>query len=130
MPARREAGKAGSRCAAREAMHAAIERLNRYLRGWTAYFGIQELRELFWRIDPWIRNRLRSRQLAKWRKPGRFQRVMIAAGVPVRRARRTWLAMRSWRSVRREEVRIILGLEWFRKIGLVFLNDNSPAPSE
>jgi RNA-directed DNA polymerase len=111
-------------------MYAAIQRLNRYLRGWVAYFGVQQFRELFGRIDPWIRNRLRSMQLAKWKKPGKFQRVMIAAGVPPWRARKTWVAMKAWRSVRREEVRIILGLDWFRKIGLVFLNDYTPAPSE
>ncbi len=111
-------------------MHAAIQRLNLYLRGWVAYFGVQEFRELFGRIDPWIRNRLRSMQLAKWKKPRKFQRVMIAAGYPARRARRIWVAMRAWRSVRREEVRTVLGLDWFRKLGLVFLNDHTMAPTE
>lgn len=111
-------------------MYEAIQRPNRRLRGWVAHFGVQEFRELFWRIDPRIRNRLRWMQLAKWKKPGKLQRVMIAAGVPVGRARRTWVAMRSWRSVRREEVRIIRGLQWFCRIGLVSLNDDTPAPSE
>ena len=110
-------------------MHAAIGRLNLYLRGWAAYFGIQEFRGLFGRIDPWIRNRLRSMQLSKWKKPGKFQRVMIAAGYSVRRARRTWVGMKAWRSVLRDEVRMVLGLEWFRTLGLVFLNDYTLAPT-
>ena len=111
-------------------MHAAIARLSKYLRGWAAYFGIQEFKELFGRIDPWIRTRLRSMQLAKWKKPKKFQRVMIAAGFPVERARRTWVAMRARRSVRREEVRMVLSLQWFRNHGLVFLNDYTMAPTK
>jgi RNA-directed DNA polymerase len=111
-------------------MYAAIGRLSRYLRGWVEYFGVQEFKGRFERIDPWIRDRIRSMQLAKWKKPRKFQRVMIAAGFPVWRARRTWVAMGAWRSVCRPEVRIVLGLQWFRKQGLVFLNDYATAPTE
>jgi hypothetical protein len=56
------------------------EKMNKYLRGWVGYFGIQELKYLFRDLDDWIRSRLRSMQLKKWKKPGKFQRVMIKAG--------------------------------------------------
>ena len=69
-------------------------------------------------------------QLSRWKKPKKFQRVMIKAGFPVWRARRTWVAMRAWHSVRRAEVLIVLGLEWFRRQGLVFLNDYTMTPTK
>jgi hypothetical protein len=60
--------------------------------------------------------------------PKKFQRAMIAAGVPVRRARRVWVAMRSWQSASRREVLRVLDLDWFRSLGLVFLQDYLAAP--
>ncbi len=104
-------------------MYSAIQKLSEYLQGWVAYFRVQQFKELFERIDPWIRARLRSMQLAKWKKPGKFQRAMIAAGFPAWRARRTWVRMAAWRSVNRKEVKIVLCREWFRRMGLVFLID-------
>jgi hypothetical protein len=66
-------------------------------------------------------------QLAKWKKPKKFQRAMINAGVPVWRARRVWVAMRSWQSANRREVLRVLNADWFRSLGLVFLQEYSAA---
>ena len=109
-------------------MHAAIQKLSRYLRGWAAYFRVQEFK-LLGQIDPWIRRRLRSMQLAKWKKPRKFQRLMISAGFSPGEARGTWVAMRAWRSSRRKEVQIVLDSRWFRKMGLVFLSDYTLTPT-
>ncbi len=68
-------------------------------------------------------------QLAKWKKPKKFQRVMIHACTPVWRARRIWVAMRSWQSASRREVLRVLDLHWFRSLGLVFLQDYLAAPT-
>jgi len=68
-------------------------------------------------------------QLAKWKKPKKFQRAMIQAGIPVWRARRVWVAMRSWQSASRREVLRVLDLDWFRRLGLVFLQDYLAAPT-
>lgn len=38
-------------------------------------------------------------------------------------ARRTWLRMNKWQSVMRKEVRFVMHLDCFRKLGLVFLHD-------
>jgi group II intron reverse transcriptase/maturase len=111
-----------------KSMERIIEELNRYLRGWATYFRIQEFKRLFGSLDDWVRGRLRSMQLAKWKKPKKFQRAMIAAGVPVWRARRVWVAMRSWQSASRREVLRVLDLDWFRSLGLVFLQDYLAAP--
>lgn len=104
-------------------MHQIIEQLNEYTRGWVSYFGIQEFRMLFRDLDGWIRSRLRSMQLKKWKKPRKFQRMMIRVGFKPYAARRVWVRMNKWQSVRRKEVRFVMSLKWFRRQGLIFLHD-------
>ena len=50
-----------------------------------------------------------------------------AAGVDQMRARRVWVAMRSWQSANRREVLRVLNADWFRSLGLVFLQEYSAA---
>ena len=104
-------------------MYQVIRELSEYLRGWVGYFGIQEFKYLFRDLDAWIRSRLRSMQLKKWKKPGKFQRIMIKAGFDPQQAHRVWIKMNRWQSVMRPPVRFVLNLEWFRARGLVFLHD-------
>jgi len=104
-------------------MYQVIRELSEYLRGWVGYFGIQEFKYLFRDLDAWIRSRLRSMQLKKWKKPGKFQRIMIKAGFDPPKAHRVWLKMNRWQSVMRPPVRFVLNLEWFRARSLVFLHD-------
>lgn len=104
-------------------MHQIIQDLNQYLQGWVGYFGIQEFKKLFGDLDGWIRSRLRSMQLKKWKNPHKFQRIMIASGFKPQEAHRVWIRMNKWQSVNRRAVRFVMNLKWFRKQGLVFLND-------
>jgi RNA-directed DNA polymerase len=104
-------------------MYEVIRGLNEYLEGWVGYFRIQEFQKIFKELDGFIRSRLRSMQLKKWKKPTKFQRMMIRAGFPVTEARRTWVKMDAWRSVMRTPVRILLDLKWFRRQRLLFLHD-------
>ena len=107
-----------------------IHELNQYLRGWSSYFRIQEFRMLFRDLDAWIRSRVRSMQLKKWKNPQKFQRVLINAGFNPQEARRIWVRMNKWQSVTRKEVRFVLNLQWFRKRGLFFLHDFTGAQSQ
>jgi len=111
-------------------MYQNIQELNEYLRGWVGYFKIQEFKYLFRDYDGWIRSRLRSMQLKKWKNPRKFQRIMINAGVDPHKAHRTWVRMAKWQSVMRREVRFLMNLEWFRKAGVLFLHDFTQATSE
>ena len=104
-------------------MIAVIRDLSEYLGGWVNYFRIQEFRKVFGELDTFIRNRLRSMQLKKWKKPKKFQRMMIRAGYRVDEAKRTWVKMNKWQSVARLPVRFVLNLAWFRRRGLLFLDD-------
>lgn len=104
-------------------MHQVIQELNVYLRGWVGYFRIQEFRILFRDLDGWIRSRLRSTQLKKWKNPRKFQRMMIRAGYKPYQAHRVWIKMNRWQSVMRKEVRFVMNLQWLRRQGLIFLHD-------
>jgi len=110
-------------------MYQVIHELNKYLRGWVGYFGIQEFKYLFRDLDAWIRSRLRSTQLKKWKKPKKFQRIMIMAGFDPNAAHRTWIKMNRWQSVMRPPVRFVMNLDWFRQRGLVVLHDSTIALS-
>jgi len=100
-----------------------IRDLSQYLRGWVEYFRLQEFRQVLKELDQFTRSRLRSMQLKKWKKPKKFQRIMIRAGYPVAEAKRTWVKMNKWQSVARRPVRFVLNLVWFRRRGLLFLDD-------
>lgn len=108
-------------------MYQLIEAINSYMQGWISYFRIQEFKYLFRDFDAWIRSRLRSIQLKKWKNPRKFQRIAIKSGVRPQEARRTWLRMNKWQSINRKEVRFVMNLAWFRKLGLVFLHDSTLA---
>lgn len=110
-------------------MDRVIERLNLYLRGWAEYFRVQQFKKLFGELDGWIRSRLRSMQLKKWKKPRKFQRVMVAAGLAPDQAHRTWIRMARWQSVMRREVRFVLNVDWFKNIGLISLQEFSQSAS-
>ncbi len=105
-------------------MHQIIQDLNEYLRGWLSYFRLQEFRMPFRDLDGWIRSRLRSMQLKKWKKPGKFQRMMIKAGFDPEDAQSVWIKMDRWQSVYRRPVRFVMNLKWFRSQGLIFLFDH------
>ncbi len=104
-------------------MKQVIKKLNEYLRGWVGYFGVQEFKIIFRDYDGWIRSRLRSMQLRKWKKPKRFQKAMIEAGYKAAEALQTWVRMKKWHSTHRREVRFVMNRKWLRSLGLIFLND-------
>jgi RNA-directed DNA polymerase len=104
-----------------------IEQLNEFLRGWVGYFRVQEFKKIFGTLDGWIRSRVRVVQLKKWKDPRKFQRIMIAVGYAPDYAHRIWVRMNRWQSVTRREVRFVMGLDWFRRMGLISLQDFSPS---
>ena len=111
-------------------MYQIIQDLNAYLKGWIGYFKVQEFKNILKIFDGWIRSRLRSMQLKKWKNPHKFQRIMIKAGFKPQEARRVWVRMNKWQSVDRTPVRFVMNLKWFRGQGLFFLDDFTRKPSE
>ncbi len=112
-------------------MRQVIDQLNVYLEGWIGCFRIQEYRTVLRPLDEFIRKRLRSMQLKKWKRPKKFQRMMIRlAGYSPQEACRTWVQMGKWHSIRRPVVRFTLSNRWFRRQGLIFLDDYALKTSE
>jgi group II intron reverse transcriptase/maturase len=105
-----------------------IQKLNEYIRGWGNYFMIQEYAGVFDKLDKWIRIRLRSMQLKKWKKPKRFQTMLIKAGFHPDEAKKVWVKMDKWRSAKRMEVQFVLTPNWFNEIGLFSLDSIMKGP--
>ncbi len=70
-------------------MYQIIQELNEYLQGWVGYFRVQEFKQIFRKLDEFTRSILRSMQLKKWKKPKKFQRMIIRAGYKAVEANKT-----------------------------------------
>ena len=96
------------------------ERLNPTLRGWGRYFGIGFSKNLFIKLDAWVRRRLRMIQLRSWRKVNKLHKEL---------RKRNWkeelprIRMTKWRSSKCRPVHHALPVERFREVNLVFLVD-------
>jgi len=75
----------------RVSMAVRIDALNRFTRGWTAYFALADTPSVFEELDEWLRRRLRQVRWKEWKKPGGRCRGLIACGIPAWQARK-WAA--------------------------------------
>jgi len=48
---------------------------------------------------------------------------MPRAGLPTADSKRTWIKMDKWQSVTRPVVKFVMNLKWFRRTGLIALDD-------
>ncbi|OFV84788.1 MAG: group II intron reverse transcriptase/maturase [Acidobacteria bacterium RBG_16_64_8] len=70
----------------RVSMTVRIAALNRFTRGWTAYFALADTPSVFEELDEGLRRRLRQVRWKEWKKSrGRF-RGLIAHGIPPQKA--------------------------------------------
>ncbi len=77
-------------------LESCIQRLNRYLKGWTSYFHICSGNGEWKTIDSHIRRRLRCLILKQWKRKRTIARKLIARGVNKRTAwRRIYMGSRS-----------------------------------
>jgi RNA-directed DNA polymerase len=68
-----------------------LARLNRFIAGWCAYFGVAAGRKRFEALDKWVRHRLRAIQWKQWKRYRTKRRNLVALGVPDDQAAR-WAA--------------------------------------
>ncbi|MDE0083795.1 MAG: group II intron reverse transcriptase/maturase, partial [Gammaproteobacteria bacterium] len=99
-----------------------ISELNRFLRGWVAYFRLARAKVHLVRLDKWIRRKLRCVRL-KQRKRGRsVTGFLISLGVPPWQARRLgWSRRGWWRMAGSPQANEAMSNQWFREQGLVSL---------
>lgn len=75
-----------------------IRAVNRFIAGWTAYFGLAETEWFFRDHDGWLRRRLRQVRWAEWKAPATRRRKLLALGLTPRLAIPLGGAKGSWRA--------------------------------
>lgn len=63
-----------------------IRVLNRFTRGWMAYFGIADTNRVFSDLDEWLRRRIRQVFWKQWRLPRTKRRMLESLGIPRQKA--------------------------------------------
>jgi RNA-directed DNA polymerase len=92
-----------------------IKELNPVCRGFANYFRIANCKQVFERLAPWIRRRLRAKQLKLWKKPGRLHRRLRQLGY---QGDFKHIKMNSWRSAASPLASYSLPNEYLAKQGL------------
>ncbi|MBK5218198.1 MAG: group II intron reverse transcriptase/maturase [Thermoleophilia bacterium] len=67
-------------------MERRITSINRFRRGWTAYFALADTPSVFEELDEWLRRRLRQVRWKEWKKIRTKHRNLMAAGIPYGKA--------------------------------------------
>jgi RNA-directed DNA polymerase len=75
----------------RVSMAVRIAALNRFTRGWTAYFALADTFSAFEELDEWLRRRLRQVRWKEWKRRRARWRNLRALGIPDWQARQ-WAA--------------------------------------
>jgi RNA-directed DNA polymerase len=82
----------------RVAMEVRIAALNRFTRGWTAYFTLADTFSVFEALDEWLRRRLRQVRWKEWKRAATRRRNLCLLGIPVWWARQWAYSSRGcWR---------------------------------
>jgi RNA-directed DNA polymerase len=76
-------------------MQIRIAALNRFIRGWCAYFALTEAPSVLERLDKWLLRRLRQVRWKEWKRYRTKVRNLRALGIPAGRARQ-WAGTRKW----------------------------------
>jgi len=71
----------------RVSMELRIGALNRFTRGWMAYFRLAETPSVFRALDKWLYRRLRQVRWKEWKRYSAKRRNLRALGIPARDAR-------------------------------------------
>ena len=96
--------------------------LNRYVRGWTGYFGLAQQFDLFDKLDGWIRRRIRMCYWKQWRRPRTKVKNLVRLGVPLKMAILHAISRKSyWRLSRTPATRIAMPNQWLTELGLLSL---------
>jgi len=92
-----------------------IEDLNPVLRGFSNYFRIANCKGLFEELSKWIRRRLRCKQMALWKKPGRLHRRLGQLGY---KGDFKKIRMQSWHNSKSPLASYALPNKYFDDLGL------------
>ena len=106
-------------------MQLRIGMLNKFIKGWIAYFGVAFIPTVFKDTDQWIRRRLRNVQWKQWKRYSGRRRGLRALGISDYDARRwAYTSLGYWRVSGSRLVTGALSNEHWNALGLVGLYDN------
>ena len=106
------------------AMGHRIGLLNRYVRGWMAYFRLADTSRRFSDIDEWFRRRLRQIRWKEWKRACTRVRMLARLGVPAHQAYQWGNASRGyWRVAGSPILQRALPNVYWRSLGVLFLED-------
>lgn len=94
------------------------EQLRRYMPGWKAYFRLAQTPRVFWRLDEWLRHRLRALQLKHWRRGRTMFRELRALGASTDQAARIAGNARRWWRNSRYELNRLMPIAYFDRLGV------------
>jgi len=94
--------------------------LNRFIRGWCAYFALADTPSVFEQADEWLRRRLRQVSWKQWKRPRNRARNLRALGIPKQKAYE-WANSRrgSWRIAGSAPLHRALPSAYWSEVGLV-----------
>lgn len=96
-----------------------VGRLRTYLRGWIAYFGFCEARNILRKLDSWIRRRLRSFIWKQWKTFRRRRRGLMERGIREAPASQTAARSRGcWSTSQVPPLRVAFSTAYFDSLGL------------
>ncbi len=101
-----------------------IRRMNEYIRGWSAYFRVVETPTKWPRLQGWILRRLRCCQLVQWKRGKTKGRNLRRLGISPQNAKKIAGSRHGpWNLAHTTQLHVALGTAYWRKQGLVFLED-------
>jgi hypothetical protein len=106
-------------------MERRIDSINRFSRGWTAYFALADTPSVFEELDEWLRRRLRQVRWKEWKRIRTRHRNLVATGIPDGKAWE-WANSRLgyWRIARSWVLACTLTNAYWRDQGLLGFSDS------
>lgn len=95
-----------------------LSEINRYIRGWIAYFRLATTPSVYEELDEWIRRRLRQLLWKRWKRGTARYRELIHLGVPKERAALGATGRSPWRMAHAPVIHEALSNTFWRNSGL------------
>jgi hypothetical protein len=101
-------------------MEVRIAALNKFIRGWTAYFALADTPSVFEGTDEWLRRRLRQVRWKQWKRSTTRRHNLRALGIPAQKAYE-WSYSRKgyWRIAHSAPLHRAMPNAYWKGIGLV-----------
>lgn len=105
-------------------MSSRLKELGQYVRGWTAYFCLEQRKTLFRELDKWLRRRVRACYWKWWRLPKTKIRKLLSLGVRPSEAISHGCSRKGpWRMSGSRAIQMGMSVSWLSDRGLLALED-------